>query len=1032
MAIQKQFIPLKFGPSSQDVAQKHVDIGSLVTAQNVIRGQSSVSKRGPLTKRKGYSRSLPTFSGATWTTATAKLGAIIPNDGVTPLAVDGSDRKWSYDVAANTMKSAGLVIPTMPRTDYAIPKDVRSTCTVIAGSNTWIFAHDYKVLNRAWYAVYNSTTGAVVQEPTAWTMSYTRAGNPTDPMLESPPLAAAYDNSTAIWVFDGASSYKFVVATPATAPTTVAFLISTTGNAAFTGGVDARWLSGQSKIAVVGFGRSIAPAAGAFIQVAYLDTATGGKLAAIPNVSTAIQPLFWSGRILVSDGANGSWYVAYKDAATTPATSNPYLAKLATITASNLATTISTLGTMVMQTSSAGTALLNYWAAGGCCGYLAGNGDRVIYMTDSQQAAIASVDAYAGKIIKYVWTGSAVVSTIRGGWVASNPVAFNSNFYFITGFHDVGGLGAYKGLQRCYHLRDSNGAIITQIMTGAGPSYGGSSATALGNAVGISNTANGNGYRMTSAEHVSHLELVGNTLVSGLAINETSIGIVAGRTVVDLAPTFSAPAQVLGMRAMSPGGMPQVWGANGALHEHSPAIFPFYVVRSAGAAATYTSIALTYVITNTDGTLWRSSPFLATVTFGVGDTLTIPPLHWLLPGTTATIEVYGGTTTLALIAVVSNDTTVDYISAVVPTALVGGETLYTTGGALSNDPVTPATAIYNWRNRIFMVTPEQDRFRVGFSQEMAVGFGAQFNSILAFRFTDGTGEPMAFGAVDWNYLCVFKTDAIGVISGPGPDGRGNGNYTVQRLPYKRGCVNTKSIVTGPAGCFFQDSQTGSICCVTPGLQIVEAAPGAFNWASEAITAAVHDETTSTMKFFTANRIIVIDYRHPTEQYPIGEVFTHLSTGLLQAFGASQDATGILHMEATGAIRRPYAATYQDDTAASPASYGAYVETGWMLPFGMQALFSLREIQFLGAFRATADIRLTAFADFSASGDARTAALTVTAGQFTVTPPGMLRVNALKLLVEELNSTGAGFDIEGFGLVVQSRAINKQVNTNQRL
>jgi hypothetical protein len=737
----------------------------------------------------------------------------------------------------------------------------------------------------------------------------------------------------------------------------------------------------------------------------------------------------YQARILVSDGSNGSWYIAY--AVTGIATNSAVM--LRTITAATLAISAEvSLGTTT-ATGNGGNETDN---TGGICGYLAGNGDRVVFFTDGNRVATSN-RTFCGLMRKYVYTGATTATFIvGGGWVASDPVQYNSVWYFMSGLHDAGGLGNYSGLQRGYYLRDSNGVIVCPVMLGSGASMGNSlkSGTTTTAVAGQRPSVDaGMGYM--SLCHVTDLVTTGTLIINGSCINETSRGLVAGRTVIDMAPAFGAPAKISATAAMAPGGIPQVWSGIDAMREAAPMIFPWGIARTAGAAATYTSIAVCYVFTDADGTIWRSAPYLGAQTFGAADTLVVAPCLWKLAGTTIAIEIYGGTTTLRLIYVVANDATAETQTIVLPAAanlIVNGETLYTTGGALSNDPIVPATAVYAWRNRVFQVTPEQDRARISFSQELAVGFGPQFNSVLSLRWIDGSGECLAFGAVDWNYLCLFKIDAIGVISGPGPDGRGNGNYTTQKLPYKRGCSNTKSIVSGPAGCFFQDSQTGSICCVTPALQILEAAPAAFDWASEAITAAVHDETTSTMKFFTPNRIIVIDYRHPTEQYPLGEVFTHLSTGLLQAFGATQDATGLVHMEATGALRRPYAATYQDDTASSPASYGVYVETGWMQPFGMQASFSLREIQFLGEFRATADIRLTAFADFSASGDARTAALTVTASQFRVSPPGMMRINAVKFLVEELNSTGAGFDIEGFGLVVQSRAINKQLNTTQRL
>ena len=563
MSLSKQFLSFTFNQLSQDSGSKHILPGGLVNASNCLRGQTTVSKKGPLTKRKGFSRTSPSFSGASWTDATATSGGVLPGDGSNLLGVDGSDRKWTYDSDAATWRSAGLVVPVFPRTTYAIPLNLRTTCMVEAGNNLWFFAHEYSTSanDKGWYTVIDTTSGVVIQAPTRWTLS---AALPIT-LNEAPMLCAAYDNSSAVWVFDGASAYKFVVATPSVAPTTTAFAICTVTGAAndFTGGPHCRWLSGISKIAVVGFGRSIAPAAGAFIQVAYLNTATGLKATDVPNVSAALgADQFFNGRILVSDGSNGSWYVAMRNAAAGIGTA--VTTKLFTITASTLAIAQVSITAFTMVSAAVAT---NPGGYGGVCGYLAANGDRVVYSTDTQLTA--SNVTHAGKIHRTVYTGAATSTTFFGGFITSDPVLYGGNWYLMTGLHEILANASYIGLQRSLFLRNATGEIVCQIMPGQGPSYGNTLQSAVPSA---SSSTAGDGQTGLKYCHVTDLIAVGSKLINGAAINELSRGLVAAKVTIDMAPVWSKPAMLSASSAVSGGGVLQTWGKADAIREDAAVV----------------------------------------------------------------------------------------------------------------------------------------------------------------------------------------------------------------------------------------------------------------------------------------------------------------------------------------------------------------------------------------------------------------------------------------------------------------------------
>jgi hypothetical protein len=431
-----------------------------------------------------------------------------------------------------------------------------------------------------------------------------------------------------------------------------------------------------------------------------------------------------------------------------------------------------------------------------------------------------------------------------------------------------------------------------------------------------------------------------------------------------------------------------------------------------------TANAACYRITDSDGTVWRSSPFLLASGGGAGATLKVPTLRHTLPNTVVEIEVYAGSGSPQLQGYLANDKTVDALTFTMPTPLRTDETLYTTGGALSNAPMFPARALITWRNRLFSAQGNNVRY----SQEFAAGLGPQFNEALATVFTEGSGDILAFGVVDWNYLAVFKRDAIAVLSGTGPDGRAQGNYVVQVLTTKMGVSNLGSITSGPAGCFFQDSQTGRICCVTPSLQVLEAAPGLDDYAATAVTGAMHVESRRQIWFFGSNFINVIDYRHTTEAAPFGLCYRWNTTGTGTV--GCVDNTGPV-IQSTSQLWRP-GVTYADNTVP----FFMKLTTGDLFDAALQGEFAVSRVQFLGTWRASHDLKLTTYPDFSSTGTAVLKVMNAGPEQVVTRPPNCGRVQSLRVTIEEQNSTGRGFDFHGLAIEIQPRGRAKTLNVNQ--
>ena len=108
---------------------------------------------------------------------------------------------------------------------------------------------------------------------------------------------------------------------------------------------------------------------------------------------------------------------------------------------------------------------------------------------------------------------------------------------------------------------------------------------------------------------------------------------------------------------------------------------------------------------------------------------------------------------------VANDPTVDTVTFVddMSDALAAeSETLYTTGGVLSNDPPPTARALTVSKSRLFWTDPADDNL-IRYSQQIADGCGAELTDRLAIAVDPYGGAVTGIAALD-DYLVVFKGD----------------------------------------------------------------------------------------------------------------------------------------------------------------------------------------------------------------------------------------------------------------------------------
>lgn len=488
------------------------------------------------------------------------------------------------------------------------------------------------------------------------------------------------------------------------------------------------------------------------------------------------------------------------------------------------------------------------------------------------------------------------------------------------------------------------------------------------------------------------------------------------------------------------------------------------------------SVALVYRIIDANGKIWRSAPYIGDIVtstmgfksedLGNEQWIRIPTLRHLLPGTTAQIELYIGSTDLELFHVFANDPTVDYIdycpnfdkigsplnggemlismAAVLAAAGTGREALYTTGNALANDPPPAMRAVTVWRNRAIGVHGTS----IYPSQEFEDGYGVRWNDTLRVEWKEGTGDIIGIAAIDWNFCALFKQDAIGILEGAGPDGMGSGGYIVRTLSTKKGCTVPKSIINGSDGCYFQDTTTQRLCIVTPQMAVDECTPGWFNTMKTTIRAALHVESLRQMWFATESTLVVIDYKHRTERCPYGQVYTWD----LSSFTGIVTGMAIVNGVPTLAFNDGTLAEYNDTIAydeTAAVSEGLEVKlrepiemklkTGELQPFGLQGMGDICIVQMLGEYIGPHTISLATGSQFDPTGTTVTADIEAAPEQFGTRPPNCQRVQSVWVQIAEVAMTeddghggtvhvlNKGFKFNGLAMEVQSRGRAQTLN-----
>lgn len=1002
--LAKEDIAFFFGAVNQGKGKRNLQRGELIEAINVRQLVEDEYR-----KRPGFDRVVPTAASGSFTASAESF----VSDGKSQLARDGADAVWR--LSGSTWQARGTAKRAYPKIfPSQLAADARNPITVFDGTNYWVFCH---VLNNGFTYTLFDSSGNIVQAATAVTGS------------DLVSIAGASDG-TYVWVLTAGSttvtSYKFTIASPSTAPTTATY--TTTTNQVR--GIDMHKLD-NSDIAVA-ITDNVTSGAAQSLYVSYLDTATGQKKSSPALVKTgaggsANSSNIGQPSIVNYGGANGSWYVLLwtsRGSDYTGQSASAYNLALATITSSTLATSLRGLTTTSDATVSRTMTV----------GYRDGSGNIIVFYTQYTDSGSPTYPV-AYQLMKGTWTGSAYTEATlrRYSYPVSKPQAVGSTYYLLTGYDD--GLDA-ASFERSYFLIDSSGNIITQLGYAQAPP------------AGLWATS-GNG--LSTRAYVTPLLVSGNKLYCSLLMNQGSGGgsnmdndYAPALAIVDFAASYSAPTKARHGIAAWPGGCPMIAGTSDSQIEAAPLLSPVNATytKSGSDLAGPSVFQYVYRIIQADGTILRSAPSPAdSQTFkNSANSAIVKPLTHLMPGTVAQIEIYlspVSSTQPTLYTVVANNTAVDTITVVLPAATFSGsETVYTYGGGLDNAPLPASLWVSSWRNRLMVGSGSE----IWPSLEREDGHAHRFNESLVTSWDDGEGDIICGAPVDWNYFAVFKRDAVGVISGGGPNatpgGGVAGNYEVQTLRIRKGLINNRSILTGPGGCYFQSLADGRIYCVTPGLEVQDVSKGMESYRAGTVVAVNYAEKDRQLHFHMSDgTILVLDYAHPTPEQPYGRWTKWSSTGLNAACGALIDTTGVpVHLEAVaGAIRTP-GTGWTDATSGAAASVLMALTTGDLATAGqIKGAYRLDALDVLGEWIATNTIKVSVTSDYGDIATTHTSS-SLTAGpeEAYIRPAGHHRVQSTKVKFEETVSAGEGFVFTGLSLTIQRHGRAKFPGSTRRV
>jgi hypothetical protein len=614
--------------------------------------------------------------------------------------------------------------------------------------------------------------------------------------------------------------------------------------------------------------------------IATLDTGTG--LAASTDFATDTAPdshveCCNGVGILTSDGADGFVYVSYWR---THLSSDTYVQ----LVVDQISTaSLSTFTQCLLDGDSSGSADLFVGVSGGWVE------DETVYTLSSLRS-----DASGPPTDDQVKLRTLVdfdQSTLDGriialsATLASHPFKVGDSWFYLSSYDS----GSNSRNQRDFFVRDvpatGDSNTWTPVLDGLGvPVY----------FAPLIPTSTGAVFLQEYSGHNTRVSVDGTKAHVGLTHQgATPDQPVPCRATLDWAPVLHSSAP--GILA---GGIVKYVTASDQAFEVSPLIPPHVapvIINGAGPGIYSTNrCTYRYVFQDAKGDRYPSSPFPVPVTFTFLDSgsdtysLFLPSNRHVASDTECWIEVFGsidGENELHLQTRVKNDPTATAVAvSVAPLSWdADGEILDVVSGAqagvLDQAPLPQSRLAHVHADRLWLAGTSSDE--IWYSQRRQHGSGWVFNEVLVAEWHEGSGGVQAIGSLNADTLVLFKRDAIGTVTGPGPDGLGNNGYTVQTAPTsKDGCSNPYSVCQTPIGLLFQRAADNRLCLFNGA---VVALPGQEAYLSYLVTGVAHDSTNQVVNIHCSNgKVLQLQLRNATAEQPYGVLVECTSEALVAA------------------------------------------------------------------------------------------------------------------------------------------------------
>ena len=597
---------------------------------------------------------------------------------------------------------------------------------------------------------------------------------------------------------------------------------------------------------------------GNLIAVAYRANAGGVSLVVFDPVALAVTV----GPVNIA-GADASFCLGWLDDSLS--TGNVYLATAGStsgvvVRTLNPATMAVTATNVIDATATAGIRNIT--------GHINTSATNYVVLWDQSGSSPIYDKIKAGR-----WTGSAAVADLAPSFsLYSRSALFSDGLYYVMGLYNSAVQPTLSFLGTNVYAGVGGASPICHVMSGEA---GGARAQCS-----LSSPAVTGGVVILPATRKRRITTPGSSAVQGGIIQQIEIsdGLAAFRHPRELGGTMFVPGGILNRD-------------DGVAVEQ--ATFHFYpeaptMVPSATGSMTAAGAYLYRIIYSRKDAIGRVSRSAgsvpAAVTLGGGDgrvTLTLQnPRMPISDQFQIIVEVYRAGPAAAgatgynkvgevLAAPVLGGDTLTFIDTMSDVAAATGETAYFTGNVLENF-LPPSHNLLEVNGGRVGVVSAEDSTEFWPSKEYKPGAGIGFNPLLAIRVTgDGYGAITALAAMDGRWI-IFKSSAIYVISGDGPNDVGQGGFNApQAVSLSIGTTRPGSVVATPDGIMFQSS-VGGVYLLSRGLALTYVgAPVEKYTLSEALADTTEDIVdaslaagTTQVRFVQASgRCLVWDFHH---------------------------------------------------------------------------------------------------------------------------------------------------------------------------